>query len=269
MMKRFFTLVLSLLCVAVASAADYKFEREIVYRNVDEYSAQMCRLDVATIEGAKDLPVVVWFHGGGLTGGKKEIPQQLLDGRCVVVGVGYRFSPKVSVSEIIDDAACAVAWVFANIEHYGGSASKVYLSGHSAGGYLVSMVGLDATRLNKYCYDANALKGVIPFSGQAITHFEERRSRGIANTRPVVDLLSPLYHVRGDAAPFLMITGDREMEMLGRYEENAYMWRVFQMVKHPDATLYELDGFGHNMCEPAYPLLLRFVRQHEAKSKKQ
>ena len=268
-MKRFLLLALLLTCAVVAEAADYKFEREIIYRNVDEYSAQMCRVDVATIEGAKDLPVVVWFHGGGLTGGKKEIPQPLLDGRCVVVGVGYRFSPKVSVTQIIDDAACAVAWVFANIERYGGSTSKIYLSGHSAGGFLVSMLGLDASRLKRYGYDANSLKGVIPFSGQAITHFEERRSRGIENTRPVIDSLSPLYHVRGDAAPFLMITGDRELEMLGRYEENADMWRVFQLVKHPDATLYELDGYGHNMCVPAYPLLLRFVRQHEAKSKKQ
>jgi hypothetical protein len=55
------------------------------------------------------------------------------------------------------------------------------------------------------------------------------------------------------------------MEMLGRYEENAYMWRVFQLVGHKDATLYELDGYGHNMCEPAYPLLMRFVRDHEKK----
>ena len=80
---------------------------------------------------------------------------------------------------------------------------------------------------------------------------------------PVVDELAPLFHVRADSAPFLMITGDREMEMLGRYEENAYMLRVFKLVKHPDATLYELDGYGHNMCDPAYALLLRFVRQHE------
>lgn len=57
------------------------------------------------------------------------------------------------------------------------------------------------------------------------------------------------------------------MEMLGRYEENALMWRIFQLVKHPDATLYELDGYGHNMCEPAYPLLMRFVREHEKKNK--
>lgn len=268
-MRKILLLCLSICCALVAEAADYKYERDINYRDVDEYSAQMCRLDIATMDGAKELPVVVWFHGGGLTGGKKEIPQQLLDGRCIVVGVGYRFSPKVSVTQIIDDAACAVAWVFANIERYGGSAAKIYLSGHSAGGYLVSMLGLDSSRLKRYGYDANTLKGVIPFSGQAITHFEERRSRGIANTCPVVDSLAPLYHVRGDAAPFLMITGDRELEMLGRYEENAYMLRVFKLVKHPDAKLYELDGYGHSMCEPAYPLLQRFVRQHEFKSKKQ
>lgn len=107
-MKRFLLLAVLLVCAVTASAADYKFEREIIYRSVDEYSAQMCRLDVASIEGAQDLPVVVWFHGGGLTGGKKEIPQQLLDGRCVVVGVGYRFSPKVSVSQIIEDRKSVV-----------------------------------------------------------------------------------------------------------------------------------------------------------------
>ena len=127
------------------------------------------------------------------------------------------------------------------------------------------MVGLEKARLERYGIDANRLKGIIPFSGQAITHFEERRSRGIANTQPIVDELSPLFHVRGDSAPILILSGDREMEMLGRYEENAYMWRVFQLVGHKDATLYELDGYGHNMCEPAYPLLMRFVRDHEKK----
>ena len=264
-MKRFLLLAVLLMCAVTASAADYKFEREIIYRSVDEYSAQMCRLDVASIEGAQDLPVVVWFHGGGLTGGKKEIPQQLLDGRCVVVGVGYRFSPKVRVTDIVDDAAAAVAWVFANIEKWGGSKESIYIAGHSAGGYLVTMVGLEKARLERYGVDANALKGIIPFSGQAITHFEERRSRGIAKTQPVVDELSPMYHVRGDAAPILILSGDREREMLGRYEENALMWRLLQLVKHPDATLYELDGYGHSMCEPAYPLLMRFVREHEKK----
>lgn len=264
-MKRFFILSVLLLMATAISAQEYKFSRDIIYNSVDEYASQMCRLDIAAPEGAKAAPVIVWFHGGGLTGGKKQIPQAIMRDGCVVVGVGYRLSPKVRVTDIVDDAAAAVAWVFANIEKWGGSKESIYIAGHSAGGYLVTMVGLEKARLERYGVDANALKGIIPFSGQAITHFEERRSRGIANTQPVVDELSPMYHVRGDAAPILILSGDREREMLGRYEENALMWRLLQLVKNPDATLYELDGYGHSMCEPAYPLLMRFVREHEKK----
>ena len=266
-MKRILLLAVALVASVSLYAQEYKFSREINYRTDDEYATKMCRVDIAAPEGAKDAPVIVWFHGGGLTGGKKQIPQAILKDGCVVVGVGYRFSPNVKVTQIVDDAACAVAWVFNNIEKWGGNPESIYIAGHSAGGYLVTMVGLEKARLERYGIDANKLKGIIPFSGQAITHFEERRSRGIANTQPVVDELSPMFHVRGDAAPILILSGDREMEMLGRYEENAYMWRVFQLVGHKDATLYELDGYGHNMCEPAYPLLMRFVREHEKKNK--
>jgi predicted esterase len=264
-MKRVLFLLSFLMAAFGAVAADYKFERDVQYRSDDDYAKKMCKVDIAIPKGAKDAPVIIWFHGGGLTGGKKQIPQAILKDGCVVVGVGYRFSPNVKVTQIVDDAACAVAWVFNNIEKWGGNPESIYIAGHSAGGYLVTMVGLEKARLERYGIDANRLKGIIPFSGQAITHFEERRSRGIANTQPIVDELSPLFHVRGDSAPILIPSGDREMEMLGRYEENAYMWRVFQLVGHKDATLYELDGYGHNMCEPAYPLLMRFVRDHEKK----
>ena len=69
-----------------------------------------------------------------------------------------------------------------------------------------------------------------------------------------------LYHIRADASPLLLITGDREKELLGRYEENAYLWKMMQVVEHPDTTLLELEGFDHGqMAEPAFPLLLDFV----------
>jgi hypothetical protein len=59
----------------------------------------------------------------------------------------------------------------------------------------------------------------------------------------------------------LLITGDRELEMMGRYEENAYMMRMMKVVGHPDTKLYEMDGYGHNMLTPAYPLLINEVRR--------
>ena len=70
-----------------------------------------------------------------------------------------------------------------------------------------------------------------------------------------------MYHVRNDAPPMLLITGDREKELLGRYEENAYLWRMMKLAGHTKTTLYELDGFDHGgMAVPAFPLLLQQVR---------
>ena len=265
--KKIVAVFAAVLSVAAAHAADYTFKRDINYKSGDEYVAERCRLDVAAPVGAHDAPVIVWFHGGGLTGGNKDIPRELLDGNVVVVGVGYRLSPRAAVTDIVDDAAAAVAWVFGNISMYGGSPERIYLAGHSAGGYLVDMVSLDKSRLKRYGVDANSIKGAIPFSGQVITHFEERRVRGISDRQPVVDSLAPLYHVRGDAPPMLILSGDREMEMLGRYEENAYFRRMLLLAGHKDVTLYEFDGYGHDMCGPGYPLLLRFVREREAARK--
>lgn len=264
MKKVLFIMALAMCCnLAYAQDHNYKRENDIVYRAVDDYAEKMCRLDVATPEGAQNRPVIVWFHAGGLTVGGKHIPKELLRDGAVVVGVGYRFSPHAAVTDIIDDAACAVAWVMDNIEKYGGNPDKIFITGHSAGGYLVTMVGLDKSRLAKFGKDANDLAGIIPFSGQAITHFEERRVRGIKDVVPVVDELAPMYHVRADAAPILILSGDRELEMLGRYEENAYFWRMLRLAGDEDATIYEFDGYGHGMCEPGYPLLLEFVKKHQ------
>lgn len=219
-------------------------------------------MDLYFPKGKKDFATIVWFHGGGLNSGKKEIPEGLLDKGYAVVGVEYRFSPKVNAPAYIEDAASAVAWVFKHIKEYGGSSRLIFLSGHSAGGYLDLMISLDKKYLEKYNINADSIAGVIPISPQVITHFTVRKERGISNFRPIVDQFAPLYFVRGDASIILLVTGDPEMELLGRYEENLYFWRMMKLVGHKQTNLYKLDGFDHvNMVKPAILLLLNEVDQ--------
>lgn len=227
----------------------------------DAYAKERCVLDVYYPKNEPDYATVVWFHGGGLTGGNKHIPEALKRKGIAVVAVNYRLHPKVEAPTYIEDAAAAVAWVFNNIARFGGDSTQIFVSGHSAGGYLASMVGLDKRWLGAHRIDANRIAGLIPFSGHTITHMTVRKEKGIPDTQPVVDELAPLYHVRADAPPLLLITGDREMEMLGRYEENAYLMRMMKVAGHPDTRLFELDGYGHGMTEPAYPLLLNEVQR--------
>ena len=225
----------------------------------DSYIKERCKLDIYYPKNKTNSPTVVWFHGGGLTAGDKEIPKALLEKGFIVIGVGYRLSPKAHVAAIIEDATAAVAWTFRNISTYGGNTKLIFISGHSAGAYLGSMLTLNKTYLAKYSIDANAIAALISFSGQAITHFTERQENGIRDTQPVIDKYAPLYFVRADAPPMLLITGDRELEMLGRYEENAYLSRMMKLTGHKRTVLYELEGYGHNMVEPAMPLLIKEV----------
>lgn len=263
-MKRILLIAAALVMTVAASAGNYIYEKEILYKGTpDEYTEKMCRLDVAYEEGAKERPVIVWFHSGGLTSGWRHVPQTLLRDGAVVVGVGYRFVTNVSLSETLDDAAASVDWVLKNIEKYGGDLSKVYLAGHSAGGYIVNMLGLDKSYLAKYGVDPDKqIRALAPYSGQVITHFAQREKQGIANLTPTVDEFAPLFHVRGDAVPMLVISGDREMELFGRYEENAYFVRMLRLNGHKNVTFYEVDGFDHgDMAEPAHLLLLKYIRK--------
>ncbi|MFZ4545295.1 MAG: alpha/beta hydrolase [Saprospiraceae bacterium] len=228
----------------------------------DQYIYNQCNLDLYYPKEVKNFPTIVWFHGGGLTAGTKELPSYLMEKGCAVVGVEYRLSPKVQSPAYIEDAAAALAWVFNHIEKYGGRKDLIFLSGHSAGAYLGMMVTFDKKYLQKYNIDANQIAGLIPFSGQAITHFTIRKEKGLSAIQPVIDEFAPLYFVKEETPPILLITGDRELELYGRYEENAYLLRMFKLTGNKKCRLYELQGFDHGtMPEPAFPLLMQEVNK--------
>jgi acetyl esterase/lipase len=249
----------------LGASLPYRTEENIPYRETaeaDPVIVERCALDLHYPQGGKNLPVIVWFHGGGLTEGKRFIPEELKNEGIVIVAPGYRLSPTVKSPTYVEDAAAAVAWVHKNIRRYGGSPEKIFLSGASAGGYLAAMVGLDKHYLKAHGIDANRLKGLVPLTGQMITHFTIRKERGGSNLQPVIDEMAPLYHIRKDAPPTLVITGDREMELWGRYEENAYFVRMMKVIGHPDIQLFELQGHDHGeLTPPANRLLLRHVKQ--------
>ena len=250
------------------TGAPFVVTRDVPYRDAggDALIAERCLVDIvhpdATRVEQDRLPVLVWFHAGGLTAGEKWVPPGFRDTGFVVVAAGYRLSPDVEARVCIEDAAAAVAWCIDHIDEYGGDPSRIVVTGHSAGGYLASMIGLDKRWLAAHGKNPDTLAGLAPISGHGITHFRVRAERGIAGTRAIVDELAPLYHVRADAPPMLMISGDREREMLGRYEESAFFWRMMRVIGHEDVELMELDGYDHGgVVGPAQRLVVEFAER--------
>lgn len=261
-----FVSALPLLAEEKSPSTEYETLSDLPYRSEaeqkeDPYIEERCRLDLYHPVGKKDFYTVVWFHGGGLRGGKKQIPKELQEQGIAVVAVNYRLFPKVRCPVYIEDAAASVAWTFSHIADYGGDPDKIVVAGHSAGGYLASMVGLDKRWLAKHDIDANRIAALFPFSGHTVTHFTPREEHGIAKETPIVDEFAPLFHVRKDAPPLHLMTGDRELEMLGRYEENAYLWRMMKVAGHEQSTLLEFDGFDHGgMAVPGHAIMLKVLK---------
>ncbi len=256
------SLLLAFLCITV-NAQGYKQVNDISYTHKnDAYSLERLKLDVYHPEGVTQAPVIVWFHGGGLEGGNKEIPAQLKEKGLVVVGVNYRLLPHVTIDETLDDSAEAVAWVFRHIAEFGGDAHKIVVTGHSAGGYISMMLCLDKHWLANYGIDADNVMMYVPFSGQAITHYNVRKMQGIPPLQPTIDKYAPLYWVRSDCPPLVLICGDRELELYGRYDENQYLARMMKLAGHQYTYLYEIDGHGHGgMVAPAFHILETHLKQ--------
>lgn len=252
---------------AQSTGTTYQIKSNLLYLDstitpITDYARKRCRLDIYYPENLEDYPTVVWFHGGGITGGNKFIPEELKQKGIAVVAVNYRLSPKVKAPIYIEDAAAAIAWTMKHIGEYGGDPSAVFVSGHSAGGYLASMVAMDTNYLQPHKLDANDLAGIISYSGHAVTHFTIRQERGLGWEDVVVDEYAPLSHIRKDLPPLVLILGDRDMEIYGRYEEVAYLWRMMQLIKHPYTRIYELDGYSHGaMAVPAHHILLNNIRE--------
>lgn len=256
-------LILLFLLCGLMTRAQYKQLNDIPYKeSTDTYVQERCKLDVYYPTDLQDAPVVVWFHGGGIEGGSKHIDSQLKNSGLVVVAANYRLLPKAGIDDILDDVAAAVAWTYKNIAKYGGSKRKIFVAGHSAGGYLLDIVGLDKKWLAKYGVDADSLAALVPFSGQCITHYNIRKQQGIPPLQATIDQYAPLTYVRPDAPPIVIISGDRELELYGRYEEQAYFWRMLKLVGHKDATLYEMQGYDHGaMPAPAYHILKQQIKR--------
>lgn len=77
-MRFLLTSILSLLiCISISAESTYSTDPDIHYSSKnDDYSRKRLSLDVHHDRNVKDMPVIVWFHGGGLTYGNKFVPAE-------------------------------------------------------------------------------------------------------------------------------------------------------------------------------------------------
>ena len=137
----------ALVCVGLISMATV-VQAQNLKSNIpygDEHERQV--LDVYSPDGAEDLPVLFWIHGGGWQAGDKSNvglkPKGLTERGFVFVSTNNRLLPEVTMDVLTRDVAKSLEWVHRSIAKYGGDPKRIFVGGHSAGAQLAALICTD------------------------------------------------------------------------------------------------------------------------------
>jgi acetyl esterase/lipase len=228
------------------------------------------KLDLYLPRGHKGFPVLVFVHGGGWTKGSKEgfakLGSLLARNGIGTAVTNYRLSPQVQHPAHAQDVARAVGWVHRNIAKHGGRPDEIFLSGHSAGGHLVALLGTDSSYLKAEGVPLKDIRGVIPISGVYTIRYNPKGTI-FGKDEDSAKNASPQVHVKGEHAPFLILVAEKDgkgfdrmaaefCDALGKAGCKA------RVITAKDRNHGSIVGRMVNQADPATQAVLAFIAEH-------
>jgi len=218
----------------VRLANSYQVTLDVTYRTANNWDAT---LDIIRPrQTSTPTPTVLFFHGGGWTGGSKDagllaaLPYAEMG--YAVVNVAYRLAGVSLAPAAVEDARCALRWVYRNAKQYNFDLNRLVLTGQSAGGHLALVAGMltEEAGLDLGCpgdrgagpFNTDPLKVAAIVNWYGITDVREmlggpnRRAYAVMwlggqpSREQIATQVSPLTHVRPGLPPVLTIHGDAD-----------------------------------------------------------
>jgi acetyl esterase len=95
----------------------------------------------------KQLPILVFYHGGGWTINNLETHDGLClsltnEVKCIVVSVDYRLAPENKYPTPVEDSYLAVQWVANNAHRFAGDPNRIGVGGDSSGGTMATVISM-------------------------------------------------------------------------------------------------------------------------------
>ncbi|WP_439640322.1 alpha/beta hydrolase [Nevskia sp.] len=183
------------------------------------------KLDIYSPAGASGAPVVIFFHGGRWSEGKKEdykfVGQALAARGMVAVIPDFRQYPQVRYPKFLQDNARAVRWVRDQVTQYGGDPGKIVLLGHSSGAYNAAMLTLNPELLKAVGGDRTWLRGTIGLAGPYdFLPITDPDLRDIFGAPENYDQTQPVLYPDGKNPPMLLMHGQDDEIVLVRNTES-------------------------------------------------
>ncbi|TMU82874.1 alpha/beta hydrolase [Pseudomonas fluorescens] len=160
-------------------------------------------------------PVVVFFYGGSWNSGSRLdysfVGEALASRGIVTVVADYRLYPQVRYPLFLQDGARAVAWTKAHIREFSGNPQRLYVMGHSSGGYNAAMLALDGEWLAAVGMSPKDLRGWIGLAGPYdFLPIENPEVRPVFFWPDSPLQSQPINHVSRGAPPALLIAASKD-----------------------------------------------------------
>jgi len=246
----------ALLVLTAAAGCAPEVEERIGVSYDDRFDAT--RMDVyLPKDDGRARPAILFVHGGGWRGGDPEYhrpdAERMAGSGFVAATVGYRLIPEGQFPAAYQDVHCALAYVRAHADELGVDGDRIAIAGMSAGGHLVSLLGVaaDEPAIATDCEwgPTGPPAAVISAAGPTdlrpradAEHIQEFVGGTIEEVPEAYDLASPMYHVDGEAPPFLFVHGT--FDVFVDLDDSRLMQEAL-LSEGNDARLLTLPAGGH------------------------
>ena len=220
----------------------YRVERAIPYGPEPRH-----RMDLYLPEHKlQSAPAVLFFYGGAFISGNKceyRFVGQALASLGIIVGIAdYGLFPDHRFPEFVEDGAKAAAFLHKTLPEYGGDPNRLFVAGHSAGAYIAVMLASNPEYLSEAGADQSILAGAIgvagPYAFLPITNETRIEIFGGPDRLET----QPIHFIEGKRPPMLLLTGDRDSNILPRNTHNMAA-RMREQANDVDEIVY--PGIDH------------------------
>ena len=225
--------------------------------------------------------VFIFLHGGGWDSGHKSLysffGKRLARKGVVSIIVDYPLSPKVTYNEQAAAAAMVVKWAQQNIDKYSGDPKRIFISGHSAGGHLATLIAVRENYFDTLGIK-NPLKGVVLIDAAGLdmyTYLMEHEAIGkdtymdaFTKNHAVWKAASPIYHLHKGMPPMLILRGGKTYPSIESSTEKF----VMELPKYNATPRYKVVKGKHHIAmifqflnsrNPLYKDILNFMKEQK------
>ena len=272
------------------ASADYDILPNITYSIANNTELKL-DLYLPKDRGAPN-PTLILFHGGGWVDGQKErnvfqlLPYLSLG--WAVINVEYRLARNTPAPAAVEDCRCALRWVTYHAKEHNLDASKIVLTGTSAGGHLSLITGMLPAQsiFDRQCpTDSNTRwrEGTEPktnvaaiinwygitdvaelIDGPNAKHYAMEWFGSMTNREELARQLSPINYVRAGLPPILTIHGDQDD--IVPYNQAVRLHAALDKTGVPNQLVTlpgrKHGGFNRQDLVNSYAVIREFLRKH-------